>query len=294
MIQVKDLIKLLFTSLNIIFVIVGAVIIIVTLVLLSPSFNGLRGGDDVRQTHPLTPDTHTHGANQPIDSLIQCDGHTTTHIVLYVIGSVTMVIAILGAYGGHKENLVALTVYQMCMVIGGLLVLRAGVSAAVIHPKPKSVMEDRWRSLLPLDQASDNIKVQVEALQTSLHCCGLFSHEDWGQNIPDSCLCNQEEQMEGKCQTISYRNFLLNLFWQKKSVFTQTCFPLIMDSVTTNTDVTLGVDATLFVLALLGLVLSSLVIYQIFNTANRSNTLSVPVMFTNQPPDYQQLYNITE
>ncbi|XP_067437596.1 tetraspanin-8-like isoform X4 [Thunnus thynnus] len=244
MIQVKDLIKLLFTSLNIIFVIVGAVIIIVTLVLLSPSFNGLRGGDD-------------------------CDGHTTTHIVLYVIGSVTMVIAILGAYGGHKENLVALTV-------------------------PKSVMEDRWRSLLPLDQASDNIKVQVEALQTSLHCCGLFSHEDWGQNIPDSCLCNQEEQMEGKCQTISYRNFLLNLFWQKKSVFTQTCFPLIMDSVTTNTDVTLGVDATLFVLALLGLVLSSLVIYQIFNTANRSNTLSVPVMFTNQPPDYQQLYNITE
>eukprot|EP00064_Thunnus_orientalis_P021017 superscaffoldBa00006125_g21171 len=285
MIQVKDLIKLLFTSLNIIFVIVGAIIIIVTLVLLSPSFNGLRGGDDVRQTHSLTPDTHTHSANQPIDSLIQCDGHTTTHIVLYVIGSVTMVIAILGAYGGHKENLVALTVYQMCMVIGGLLVLRAGVSAAVIHPKsllllqvllhltqsapavtavmlhhhlhfiflakmaPKSVMEDRWRSLLPLDQASDNIKVQVEALQTSLHCCGLFSHEDWGQNIPDSCLCNQEEQMEGKCQTISYRNFLLNLFWQKKYVFTQTCFPLIMDSVTTNTDVTLGVDATLFVLA---------------------------------------------
>ncbi|KAL7371004.1 hypothetical protein ABVT39_016245, partial [Epinephelus coioides] len=70
------------------------------------------------------------------------EGQTIGHIVLYVVGSVTMVIAILGAYGADKENQVALIVLE-------------------------SVMEGKWRSLLPLDQASDDIKNQADALQTS-------------------------------------------------------------------------------------------------------------------------------
>ena len=39
-----------------------------------------------------------------------------------------------------------------------------------------------------------------------LHCCGLFSYRDWNQNIPNSCLCDQEEEEEeGTCQNINYR-----------------------------------------------------------------------------------------
>ncbi|XP_045895584.1 23 kDa integral membrane protein-like isoform X2 [Micropterus dolomieu] len=178
-----------------------------------------------------------------------------------------MAIAVLGAYGAFKKNRVTLTVFLVCTVIGSLLMLRAGVSAAKARPKLASVMEERWRSFLPLDQASDDIKNQAEALQKSLHCCGLFSHEDWNGNIPGSCLCNREEELQGKCHSIRYGNFVFNLFWEKKSVFRQ----------------------------LLGSVPSSLMIYQMYNTSDRPNMpLFVPVMFIDQPPAYQQLDNLAE
>ncbi|KAM7367405.1 hypothetical protein PAMP_015309 [Pampus punctatissimus] len=199
--------------------------------------------------------------------------------IFFMIAAAVVIAVALALLSLSVDVLYAGDDYLVCVVAGGLLLLQAVVAGAVVRPKLVSVMEDRWRSRLPLDQASDDIKNQVKALQTSLHCCGLFSYEDWQQNIPDSCLCDQEEQLEGQCQPVSDRNFLMNLFWQKKSVFTQTCFPSIVASVITSADITLSVEATLFVLLLLGLVLSSLMIYQ---------------MFINQPPNYQQLYNIPE
>ncbi|XP_038550384.1 23 kDa integral membrane protein-like isoform X2 [Micropterus salmoides] len=243
---VNPWLRCLFISFNVFFGICGGLIIIVSLALLSPSLDDLHGGEDVE---------------------VQRTSRYTT-VVLYIAGSVIMAIAILGAYGAFKKNRVTLTVFLVCTVIGSLLMLQAGVSAAKARPKLASVMEERWRSFLPLDQASDDIKNQAEALQKSLHCCGLFSHEDWNGNIPGSCLCNQEEkELQGKCHSIRYGNFVFNLFWEKKSVFRQ----------------------------LLGSVLSSLMIYQMYNTSDRPNMpLFVPVMFIDQPPAYQQLDNLAE
>ncbi|XP_073336530.1 23 kDa integral membrane protein-like [Pagrus major] len=134
------------------------------------------------------------------------EGQTTRPIICYVVGSVAMLIAILGIYGAVKENLVALAVYLVFMIIGSLLVRRAAVPVVpVARSQLESQMEEKWRSSLPLDQASNDDKNKAEALQKSLHCCGLFSYEDWRQNIPDSCLCIQEEEEEGKCQTVDNR-----------------------------------------------------------------------------------------
>lgn len=72
---------------------------------LYPSLDDVSGGNDVGQKTPSdTGDT----TNQL--SVIQFDGHTPGPIILYVVGSVTMLIASLGVYGALKENLVALAV----------------------------------------------------------------------------------------------------------------------------------------------------------------------------------------
>nr|XP_046234719.1 tetraspanin-4-like [Scatophagus argus] len=263
--QVDPRLKCLFITFNIFFTIVGGLIVIVSLAQLTPSLDDFQGGN-------------------------ASEGPTTSHIVLYIGGSVTMVIAILGAYGARRENPAALIVFLVCVLVGGVLMLRAVVLAAVARPKLESLMEERCRSLLPLDQAPVDIKNQAAALQTSLHCCGLFSYEDWEQNIPDSCLCSQQEEMEGRCQTVSYNNFLLNLFWQKKSVFRQNCLPLIMESVIRKANITLGSLVTLLVLVVFGSVLSSLITCQVSST---SIGLPVPVMF-DQPPAYEHLYDLSE
>ncbi|KAM7378570.1 hypothetical protein PAMA_013461 [Pampus argenteus] len=186
MAKVNRCLKRTFTAFNVFFAVVGAAII--GLALLSQILTN--GADDL-------------------------PGRTTGLIILYVVGIVTMVIAILGAYGAHEENRVALIVFLVCMVIGSLLTLRAGVPFAIARPTVEGILEDNFREFLPLDAASDDVKDMANTLQTKLHCCGLFSYEDWRQNIPDSCLCDQEEQLEGQCQnvqTVGYKVINVCLF----------------------------------------------------------------------------------
>ncbi|TMS02925.1 CD81 antigen [Larimichthys crocea] len=81
--QINVCLKRLFTVFNIFFAIIGGVII--SLALLSQVLTNIEDGESL-------------------------EGRTTGLIVLYVVGSVTMVIAILGAYGAHKESKVSLIV----------------------------------------------------------------------------------------------------------------------------------------------------------------------------------------
>ncbi|XP_078021373.1 tetraspanin-8-like isoform X3 [Epinephelus lanceolatus] len=258
MAQVNPCLKCTFTAFNILFAIIGGLIIVVALI-----FQVLTN-DHVEQ---------------------QLEGWTSGFLGLYVVGAITMVIAILGAYGAHRESKVSLIVFLVCMVIGTLLMLPSGVFAAAARPELVHIMEVDAHNSLPLDQASEEVKAVVEHQQKELHCCGLFSYKDWEDNIPDSCLCNQEEQMEGKCEAVSYRGTL-----QRKSVYSQSCFPINRGLVLRVIDITIGVDLTLAILVLLGMILSSIIIHQLRHPNRPTVLLSVPGIFT-PPSKYQELHN---
>nr|XP_046234720.1 tetraspanin-8-like [Scatophagus argus] len=260
MAHVNTCLKRTFTIFNIFFTIVGGAII--ALALLSQVLTNVNGGDKL-------------------------EVRTTGLIVLYIVGSVTMVIAILGAYGAHRENKLCLVVFLFCMVIGSLLMLRTGIPAAIARPQVEGVLEDKFHEFLPLDKAPQEVKNMAESLQIQLHCCGLFSYEDWEQNIPDSCLCSQQEEMEGRCQTVSYNLLMM----PRKSVYTKTCFPVILHYALLLADIVIGVVFTLAVLALLGMVLSSIMIHQMRYPDRPTVLLSVPAIFTTPPPKYQELHN---
>ncbi|XP_070709691.1 tetraspanin-8-like [Pempheris klunzingeri] len=259
MAQINTCLKRIFTIFNIFFAIIGGVVI--ALALLFQALTSVNGGEAL-------------------------EGRTTGLVVLYIVGSITLVIAILGAYGAHKESKVSLIMFLVCMVIGSLLMLRAGIPAATVRPQMDAVLEEKFRELLPLDTAREDVKNVAISLQTQLHCCGLFSYEDWEGNIPDSCLCNQEEEMEGKCQSVSYRNIML-----RKSVYIKTCFPIISHYVLLVTDIMIGVVFTLAALALLGMTLSSIMIHQLRHPDQPTILMTVPAIFTTAPPKYQELHN---
>ncbi|XP_059181973.1 23 kDa integral membrane protein-like [Centropristis striata] len=267
--QVNICLRRLFFCFNVFFVVGCGLVIVVSLTRLSPSLD--------HEDRNLRPET----ADRTVLQLVSVLQRTAGPAALYVAGSVTMAMAVLGVWGVCKENRGALILFLVYMMVGCLQMLRDGVQAAVARPQLQGLMEKRWRSFVPLDETSDDVKRQLEALQTSLQCCGVFSHEDWRDDVPESCLCDLKDQ--NKCQTVKYKNFFSNLLWQQKSVFTQTCFSFIMDAASTNADITLAVVFTLFSLALLGSLLSSLVVCQMFNTAPGG-----------QPPSYQQLYNLQD
>lgn len=102
----------------VVFQVVGGVILGLTL--LSQVVINSHGGDQVTAS---APQSHTQ-SHRPLNTRLFCpqlEGRTVGLIVLYVMGSVTMVIAILGAYGAHKENRVCLIVVSTGGDLGGRL-----------------------------------------------------------------------------------------------------------------------------------------------------------------------------
>ncbi|XP_030006797.1 tetraspanin-8-like [Sphaeramia orbicularis] len=257
MAQINTCLKRTFTIFNILFAIVGGLIILVAL--LAQVFTNLHGGEDM------------------VD-------RTVALILLYVVGIITMAIAILGAYGAHKESKGALIAFLVCMVIGSLMMLRAGVTNAIARPNVETVLDEKFRHLLPLDQQTEDKKELMDIMQTKLHCCGLYSYKDWEGNIPDSCLCAEEEEEE-TCQVINHKHHQL-----QKSIYSKPCFPILLHYVTLFVDIMIGIAFTLGPLALLGMALSSIMIHQL-RYPNRPTVLVVPAVFTPQPPKYQELHN---
>uniref|UniRef100_A0A8C5AZZ8 Tetraspanin n=1 Tax=Gadus morhua TaxID=8049 RepID=A0A8C5AZZ8_GADMO len=201
MTQVNVCLKRTFTFFNILFAILGALVIGLALVSQSVSKN--------------------HGAGE-------VEGRTTGLLMLYIVGSVTMMIAILGAYGAQKENKGALIAFLVFMVIGTLIMWKTGTSMAISSPQIENVMEQKFRSLLPLDQSPESTQNMMSSVQTTLQCCGLFSYEDWENNIPSSCACNSEQEFEGNCRTVNYNELLQ---YHQEDNFQGDLFPPIIMAV---------------------------------------------------------------
>ncbi|XP_026182442.1 tetraspanin-8-like [Mastacembelus armatus] len=258
MAQVNTCLKRTFTIFNIFFAIVGGFII--GLALLSQIVTGVDGGHEL-------------------------EGRTSGLVLLYVMGIITLMIATMGAYGAHKESRGCLTVFLVCMIIGCLLMLRAGIPAAIARPQLRGFLEDKFRNYVPLDNAPDNVKSVVESLQTNLQCCGLFSNKDW-QEYPDSCQCKPEEA--GICQSVnSYAVFMM----KSKLIYSRPCIPIVVHYVLLVADIVIGVIFTLASLALLGMILSSIMIHQMRFPNNPTMVVTIPTIFNTAPPKYQELQN---
>uniref|UniRef100_A0A3B4XHZ1 Uncharacterized protein n=1 Tax=Seriola lalandi dorsalis TaxID=1841481 RepID=A0A3B4XHZ1_SERLL len=193
---------------------------------------------------------------QILTSYQSVQNRTDALVVFYVVGIITMVIAILGAYGAHKEK-----------------------SKSTNKNLPGCV-ELKFRTFLPLDQASDEAK-------NMMHCCGLFSYTDWESDIPPSCLCDpSEEEQMGACRTIDYRVMTMSV-----SSRPQPCVPIILHYVLLLLDIVLGVIFSLLALAVLGMILSSIILHQMRYPNRPTVLMTVPTIFTTPPPKYQELHN---
>ncbi|XP_036374332.1 uncharacterized protein LOC118770680 [Megalops cyprinoides] len=216
-------------------------------------------------------------------------------IFLYIIGGATMAISFVGAYGAYKEKKWALIVFVVVMIMGGIALLRIAVPIGVARPAVYSVIEEQFRSAVPLDEADPQIQQAAETLQAQFKCCGLFDgYRDWRSHIPQSCLCSPDQSAD-KCEKAerSYQMLLLSHFSDRtldteKLVYKQSCFPILMTYAEKALDITLGILFGLAVLALLGALMAVIMLCQI-----KDQPVVAPAVFTvnPQPPKYSELFN---
>ncbi|CAF89512.1 unnamed protein product [Tetraodon nigroviridis] len=245
MAQINTCLKRVFTIFNIFFAVVGGLIL--GLALLSHILINSHGG--------------------------QLEGHGAGLISLYVMGAVTMMIAVVGAYGAHKGE----PTLSDCGPGGKVPRNLNSPQGGGPPPKPPPAGETPKQKKPPffcLDEASQDVKDMGDELQRELHCCGLFSYKDWEGNIPDSCVCTEGQE----CQRVSSRARLLPI-----SIYSKPCFPIIVPYILLVVDIMIGVVFALAVLAIM--------IHQMRYPARPATVLTVPAIFTTAPPKYQELHN---
>ncbi|XP_052370529.1 tetraspanin-8-like [Oncorhynchus keta] len=236
------------------------------------------------------------------DSTSEFENQTKGFLVMYLVGGITMAMSLLGAHGAHREKRIPLIVFLVACFICCFGLLRLAVPTAMYRPEMMQIVEEKFREGLPLNEASPDVRQFTERIQLNLKCCGLFSYTDWGNNVPDSCLCQgEEDQMEGTCLNIPYRLLFFSEFrmtGHQKLIYKQTCFPILEGYLAKALDILLGVSFGFAALALLGAVMSAVLLAQL-----RSSTGAVPVVFSvssskfgfsSHPPKYTELYNEPE
>uniref|UniRef100_A0AAY5KWR8 Tetraspanin n=1 Tax=Esox lucius TaxID=8010 RepID=A0AAY5KWR8_ESOLU len=221
--------------------------------------------------------------------------------LVFVVGGATTALSLLGAYGAHREKSIPLILFlaACCVACFGLLLLT--VPAAIYRPQVEQEFEEKLRAAPPLYTASPDIRELAQSIQRSLKCCGLFSYTEWGPKIPDSCLCQAvDDEISGKCQDVQDRYFALPLMGFHKLIYKQTCFPILQYYMSKGFDIIFGVLFGLASLALLGVVMSAILLAQLRrSTAGVSVVFSVSSLPSKQkiwspPPKYSELYNQPE
>ncbi|KAL7827727.1 hypothetical protein AOLI_G00308790 [Acnodon oligacanthus] len=218
------------------------------------------------------------------------EGKFSAVALLLVVGAVTFVLAVLGAYGAQRENKNVLIAFFVFMCVGTIVLLRMAVVMAISRPELTSVIKQELNKAVPLDEASGNIRSTMDYIQKQAKCCGLFNgYQDWGEQVPESCDCGSDEA--DHCQKMNSRYAYMQMFEvQSRMVYSQSCGFMMLEYINLVFDVTLGLLFGFATLALLGGVMSLAMIICI-TAIPRPKSISTPPIFaiSPHPPKYTEL-----
>ncbi|XP_028811001.1 CD63 antigen-like [Denticeps clupeoides] len=122
-----------------------------------------------------------------------------------VVGILTIVLAILGAYSAYREMTLPLLLYAVLMSIELIVVLVIAITIAIGQPQVEPDMQRKFQELKPLHSTDSDLQQALSDLQESEKCCGLISYTDWETQIPPSCFCSPDyEDQALKCVSLEY------------------------------------------------------------------------------------------
>ncbi|XP_036812765.1 tetraspanin-8 isoform X2 [Oncorhynchus mykiss] len=201
-------------------------------------------------------------------------------VVLYVLEAATLVLSIFGVYGARKEK--KWTVVLM-----------------------EELTREEHLAMMPLSGANQTDLEGLYNMQTNLKCCGLVQgYQDWGTDIPLSCLCSDEDSTDFKCVApgnntrfvIHYPNSDMSedddhkgLMDEHMLVYKEPCLPILISFMGYAISLMIGTLAALNALWDVGVALAITILCQM-----RRKVDVPPVIFTSQPPEYRELCDTAE
>ncbi|XP_063073920.1 tetraspanin-8-like [Engraulis encrasicolus] len=257
MAKATTVLRNLFVAFNVLFMITGAVLIVLAVVL---------------------------------DFAYSADRYTGL-IALYVVGGITFFTAFLGVQGAARSMKWLLVIFAVLMCVDCLALLRVAVPLAVLQPRV-GLLKEEMESIVPLDKKSEDIQNVMNEIQSQLQCCGLVNgYTDWSGRVPASCDCTGEELSFKVCTPLPPPGVHGNWPFYRKQPRMVRIEPCGQKIVNNFLGVLLGILFGFSALALLGMVMSGCLIAQLNNAkAVTKQEPSKIFSISAHPPKYSKLY----
>ncbi|XP_072234019.1 tetraspanin-8-like [Leuresthes tenuis] len=178
---------------------------------------------------------------------------------LWVIAIGVLGLSSFGIYAACSERDLALKIFAGFMGVGMLIMLIFGIIVAVIRNKAADGFRGASMEYVDNLMATKEFRNMLEEMQQSAHCCGVVSAKDWGETIPDSCACSSSGGLFGSSPCESKPQGTSG----PTKIYAQPCSEIIFSLVDIVFKIVMGILFGFAVTALLGLLISLLMIYQI-------------------------------
>ncbi|XP_034718852.1 tetraspanin-8-like isoform X1 [Etheostoma cragini] len=184
---------------------------------------------------------------------------------MYIISGITLALALIGVYGAYKEKKWALIVFAVGMILGSMFMTFIEVIGLAALQSPLSEgIKNHYLHMLPLTNASESSIDSMNEIQMHLQCCGLDQgYLDWGYNIPESCICDEESY--NPCVAGPKNSSLSEhmVDGEPVMIYNQTCIPFLIEDATTSVRNALGLFLGLTLFWILSVVLCVFILCQL-------------------------------
>ncbi|XP_077399498.1 tetraspanin-8-like [Vanacampus margaritifer] len=182
---------------------------------------------------------------------------------VFAIG--VLAISCLGIYAGVSEKELALKIFAGFMSVGMIIMLIFGIVVVVMRNKVREIFRSSSAEVAKPFMAEKGFRDMLEQLQESGHCCGLGSASDWGEEIPDTCKCKPGLDGFGGYGMFGHSGCKAKPQGTTgpNQIYQQTCGEVIISYSDLFFNIAIGFLFGFAITALLGLLVALLMIHQV-------------------------------
>ncbi|XP_019941234.1 tetraspanin-6 [Paralichthys olivaceus] len=184
------------------------------------------------------------------------DESTNAPYVLIGTGATIVIFGLFGCFATCRGSPWMLKLYAMFLVLVFLAELVAGISGFIFRHEIKAKLGTAYENAMKTynGTASSSSSSAVDAIQRTLHCCGVKNYTDWSdtayfreKGVPASCC---------KDSTHCSPESLKDLDKAESEVYTTGCFAMVTRAMEANLGIIAGISFGIAFFQLIGIFLA--------------------------------------
>ncbi|XP_070405117.1 tetraspanin-8-like [Nothobranchius furzeri] len=146
-------------------------------------------------------------------------GVSVGFVICYVFLSITLLFTLIGGFGISADKQWALMVFAAGTILRSLFLLFLIFSSLAFRHEMENKPKEVFLRFLHLTRSEESESSFTSEIQNIFHCCGLESYTEWGNDIPESCVCT--EGSTNKCTNVSVE-------LQTTMIHSEPCLPVLI------------------------------------------------------------------